>query len=117
ILRLRRHDGRAARVFAGLEEIHLRPAHPFAFHRLDEGRHPQRERQPEDRHHPHDFDERKPGRRSGDASHHMRMLEVIENSADSTATRRKPTPSAMTQISTGSIMLIMTLSAMFNSPS
>jgi hypothetical protein len=45
------------------------------------------------------------------------MLEVMAKSAERTLMRRKPTPNAMMQIITGSIMLVMTRRAMDSSPS
>ena len=45
------------------------------------------------------------------------MVEVMANMAESTLNRRKPTPTAMTTISTGSIKLVITRSAMVSSPS
>ena len=50
-----------------------------------------------------------------DSSAHRAILAVMANMAESTLSRRKPTPTAMTMISTGSIMLVMTRKAMLSS--
>ena len=58
------------------------------------------------------------GHPPGDGSqrgHQRVMLAVMANMAERTLNSRKPTPTAMTTIMTGSIMFIMTLSALLSS--
>src|SRR5208282_1494668 len=69
----------------------------------------------------HDFDERESCRAArrppADIPNglHRAILEVIANMAESTLSRRNPTPTAMTMMSTGSIMLVMTRRAIASS--
>ena len=123
-----------ARRLADVHHVTHGLAKTFLVQHPGERWHPGRHDDPHDRHHHHDLDEGerprdgrgarprkfsdwRPGFHRPPPLPPSLMLEISLNIGSSTLINRKPTTTAITMISTGSIRLVMTRSEICNSPS